>query len=355
MQDTPGAMLLASDAIRLQEIGLTAIPVIDVATAAGVMLDDRQPAIHAYFDTTTADLPEQMRTELTEWFNVMLNGSTTPPRRQPREPADHPGLPALGHARPHHLGRTRPHLAARDHRSDVRAVLPPSGNPRSTMGAGLRSILTLLKARKVLFINPIARIQTGSHERRDPAARARREDPRIAALAQPRLRRPDRPGHLPRPARRRTSQHAPDRPRRRPTPTRQAKHPPGRARPRPDQRLARLPQPSAGPPPPTRTSSSTTATPAAPRPSADAGSPWPPASPSTSCAKTASSTKPAPPAATSAASATCSASPSKEPCATCPTRHRRPRVARHRPVAVSSRTHDHNAVLREAQSVSPHR
>jgi integrase len=36
------------------------------------------------------------------------------------------------------------------------------------MGAGLRSILTLLKARKVLFVNPIARIQTGSHERRDP-------------------------------------------------------------------------------------------------------------------------------------------------------------------------------------------
>ncbi|WP_407343397.1 hypothetical protein [Pengzhenrongella phosphoraccumulans] len=47
MQDTPGAMLLASDAMRLQDIGLTAIPVIDVATAAGVMLDDRQPAIHA--------------------------------------------------------------------------------------------------------------------------------------------------------------------------------------------------------------------------------------------------------------------------------------------------------------------
>ncbi len=47
LQDTPGAMLLATDAIQLQEIGLTAIPVIDVATAAGVMLDDRQPAIHA--------------------------------------------------------------------------------------------------------------------------------------------------------------------------------------------------------------------------------------------------------------------------------------------------------------------
>src|SRR5690625_2763398 len=85
MQDTPGSMLLASDAMRLQEIGLTAVPVIDVATAAGVMLDDRQPAIHAWFATTIAELPAPMRTELAEWFDVMLNGSTNPPRRRARD------------------------------------------------------------------------------------------------------------------------------------------------------------------------------------------------------------------------------------------------------------------------------
>jgi hypothetical protein len=168
MQDTPGAMLLASDAIRLQEIGLTAIPIIDVATAAGVMLDDRQPAIHAYFDTTTAGLPDPMLTELNEWFTVMLNGSTTPPRRRPRDQQTPRvylrwAMPALT------AWAAQGHTSLREiTTSDVRAVLPPSGNPRSTMGAGLRSILTLLKARKVLFTNPIARIQTGSHERRDP-------------------------------------------------------------------------------------------------------------------------------------------------------------------------------------------
>lgn len=168
MQDTPGALLLASDAIRLHEIGLTAIPVIDVATAAGVMLDDRQPAIHAYFDTTTADLPEQMRTELLEWFTIMLNGSTTPPRRKPRDQNTTRmylrwAMPALT------TWANQGHTSLREiTSSDVRAVLPSSGNPRSTMGAGLRSILTLLKVRKVIFVNPIARIQTGSHERRDP-------------------------------------------------------------------------------------------------------------------------------------------------------------------------------------------
>ena len=191
MQDTPGAMLLATDAIRLQEIGLTAIPVIDVATAAGVMLDDRQPAIYAYFDTTTAHLPEQIRTELNEWFTVMLNGSTTPPRRKPRDQQTTRlylrwAMPALT------TWAKQGHYSLREiTTSDIRAVLPPSGNPRSTMGAGLRSILTLLKARKVLFTNPIARIQTGSHERRDPLpAHAEKirgsllsPDPACAALA----------------------------------------------------------------------------------------------------------------------------------------------------------------------------
>ncbi|UYM06314.1 site-specific integrase [Solicola gregarius] len=168
MQDTPGSMLLASDAMQLQTIGLTAIPVIDVATAAGVMLDDRQPAIHAWFATTVAGLPEQMRTDLTEWFDVMVNGSTTPPRRHPR---DHTtvrvhlrwAMPALS------IWAEQGHQSLREITSaDIRAILPTSGNPRSTMGAGLRSILTLLKARKILFVNPIARIQTGSYERRDP-------------------------------------------------------------------------------------------------------------------------------------------------------------------------------------------
>ena len=153
-----------------------------------------------------------------EWFDVMLNGSTTPPRRQPRDQQTirlylRWAMPALT------TWADQGHTSLREiTTSDVRAVLPPSGNPRSTMGAGLRSILTLLKARKVLFVNPIARIQHRQPRTTRPAARARREDPRIAALAQPRLRRPDRAGHLPRPARRRTSQHAPDRPRRRPTP-----------------------------------------------------------------------------------------------------------------------------------------
>jgi hypothetical protein len=168
MQDTPGAMLLASDAMLLQQIGLTAMPVIDVATAAGVMIDDRQPAIRGWFTTTVAELPNPMQAEVTEWFDVMLNGSTTPPRRRARDQQTvrvylrwaMPALTSWAEQGHQSLREITP--------DDVRAVLPDSGNPRSTMGAGLRSILTLLKARKTLFVNPIARIRTGGHERRDP-------------------------------------------------------------------------------------------------------------------------------------------------------------------------------------------
>lgn len=168
MQDTPGATLLASDAMRLQEIGLTAIPAIEVATLAGVMVDDRHPAIDRWFTDTIADLPDAMKVELRDWFDIMLNGSTTPPRRRPREQETmrhylRGAMPALT------TWADQGHTSLREiTHADVIAILPHSGNPRSIMGAGLRSIFTLLKARKTLFVNPIARVRTGTHERRQP-------------------------------------------------------------------------------------------------------------------------------------------------------------------------------------------
>lgn len=168
MQDTPGAMLLASDAVELHSIGLTVTSTIDVATAFGIMLDDREPAIHNWLATTTADLPAGIRSEIQQWFDIMLNGSSSPPRRKPRNQTTirhylRNSMPALTQ------WADEGHTSLRDiTAADVRAALPPSGNPRSTMGAGLRSIFTLLKAHKVLFLNPIARIPTGGHELRDP-------------------------------------------------------------------------------------------------------------------------------------------------------------------------------------------
>jgi integrase len=47
-------------------------------------------------------------------------------------------------------------------------ALPPSGNPRATLGLALRSIFMTLRARKVIFTNPIARVPIGAIERREP-------------------------------------------------------------------------------------------------------------------------------------------------------------------------------------------
>ena len=113
MQDTPAATLRATDVVRLQRDRADRVPVIDVATAAGVMLDDRQPAIHAYFDTTTAELPEPMRTELprvVRRHDQRLDHAASAPA--PRS-ADHPAvylrwaMPALTAWAEH-----RTHLAA---------------------------------------------------------------------------------------------------------------------------------------------------------------------------------------------------------------------------------------------------
>ncbi len=74
---------------------------------------------------------------------------------------------------------------------DVLAVLPASGTPRVRLGAALRSIFSTLKARKVIFTNPMARIRVGNFERRvplpaDPArltAALNSADPASAAVA----------------------------------------------------------------------------------------------------------------------------------------------------------------------------
>ncbi|WLS44773.1 type I restriction endonuclease [Micromonospora profundi] len=53
-------------------------------------------------------------------------------------------------------------------RDDVVRALPPSGNPRSQVEQGLKSIFRLLKARRMVFTDPTARIAPGRHETRQP-------------------------------------------------------------------------------------------------------------------------------------------------------------------------------------------
>lgn len=125
-------------------------------------------AIDRWFAGKTAERPAEMVDELRVWFDVMRHGSTTPPRRKPRDPRTAVGklrwaLPAL------QVWAAAGHEHLREiSRDDVTAVLPASGTARHTMLQGLRSIFTVLKARKLVFVNPTNRISAGQMARRIP-------------------------------------------------------------------------------------------------------------------------------------------------------------------------------------------
>jgi integrase len=167
-QDIPGAEITSSEAAVLKGSGLPLRTVTDVLAAAGMLRDDRAPAVETWFIRHTADLPGQMRAELRTWFEVMAYGSRTPPRRLPRTHATIRlqlsfALPAL------HAWAEAGHQSLREiSRADVIAILPTARNPRALMGQGLRSVFRLLKARKVIFTNPTARIPIGYPAPREP-------------------------------------------------------------------------------------------------------------------------------------------------------------------------------------------
>jgi hypothetical protein len=168
LQDTPGTVISASQASCLIQIGIAVQPVLDILTASGLLREDRIPPIADWFARQVNGLPEPMTSELHTWFEVMRDGSASPPRRRPRSPGTirihlAAALPAL------HAWAATGHRSLREiTRDDVIAALPASGTPRAATGRGLRSLFTVLKGRKVIFTNPAARIRTGKPETRDP-------------------------------------------------------------------------------------------------------------------------------------------------------------------------------------------
>ncbi|PPJ25598.1 hypothetical protein C5F51_22480 [Nocardia nova] len=156
-QDTPGAAIRASDVLVMSSIRLPIRPVLEVLTAAGMLADDRVPPIDRWFDTQTGMLPEQMRLELNVWFDIARHGSSTPPRFRPR--AETTIKSQLAFALPTLRAWATTHESLREiGRDDVLAALPADARARSSVLQGLRSIFRILKARKLVFVNPTARV-----------------------------------------------------------------------------------------------------------------------------------------------------------------------------------------------------
>ncbi|MFE9785206.1 hypothetical protein ACFYO7_07490 [Nocardia salmonicida] len=156
-QDTPGAAIRASDVLTLSSIRLPMRPVLDVVTAAGMLADDRVPSIVRWFETQTVAFPEQMRHELTVWFDIARNGSSNPPRFRPR--VEGTVKSQLRFALPTLRIWATVHDSLREiGRDDVLAALPADARTRTSVLQGLRSIFRILKARKLVFVNPTARV-----------------------------------------------------------------------------------------------------------------------------------------------------------------------------------------------------
>jgi len=154
LQETPGGKLKATDVLELPHYGGNVTSTLDVLAEAGLLIDDRPSHVERFFASKTAHLPEPMKTQLEVWLEVMLNGSGTSPRRRSRDPQT---------ARIHIMGIV-PIIdawAAAGHQSlaeitpeQVRAALPASGSRRNFAEYGLKSLFTVLKAKKVVFTNP---------------------------------------------------------------------------------------------------------------------------------------------------------------------------------------------------------
>lgn len=158
----------ASQVQQLRAYRLRARPVMAVLNELGMLDDDRTAPLDAWFARHLDRLPATMATELQTWFDVLRHGSTTPPRSRPRSPGTiktraHWALPTL------RAWAADGHDSLREiTRQDILVVLPAGGTPRATLGAGLRSIFSTLKAHTVIFTNPMARISVGNFTRRIP-------------------------------------------------------------------------------------------------------------------------------------------------------------------------------------------
>lgn len=159
IQDTPGARITASDANLLLEVdNATVYPVLEVLESVGMLRDDRQPPLQCWFDNHTADLPIAMRNELSAWFHALRDGSATRPRMRPRNietvrTCVFSVLPvAKGWAAD---GNESLRGITRDH---VLRALTTTTHRNKTL-TSLRSLFRYLKAAKLVFLNPTARVR----------------------------------------------------------------------------------------------------------------------------------------------------------------------------------------------------
>jgi hypothetical protein len=154
LQDTPDAKIHASDVLGLPRYDGNIVSTLEVLDAAGLLIDDRPALARRYFADKTVGLPPPMLAQLETWLEVMLDGSHAAPRRRARDPQT-VRLHIMGIAPILHTWADAGHVSLTEITShDILAALPPSGAHRNFADSGLRSLFTILKSRKLVFLDP---------------------------------------------------------------------------------------------------------------------------------------------------------------------------------------------------------
>ena len=159
IQDTPGARITSTETSLLLNVdGTSAQSVLEVLASVDMLDDDRQPPLEQWFATHAGGLPAAMARELSEWFHAVRDGSTTPPRMRPRSTDTVRSqvlfvLPVL------RAWADAGHLSLREiTRDEIVRALATSRHRNATLSS-LRGLFRYLKARKLTFSNPTARLR----------------------------------------------------------------------------------------------------------------------------------------------------------------------------------------------------
>lgn len=167
-QETPGAPIKASTVAELDPIAFNRQPILDVLEGAGLLQDDREPSIVAWFAQQVAGLPKPITDELQTWFETMLHGSSSAPRSRPQAHGTiragvRSALPAV------RAWTAEGCVSLREiSREDVDRMLPSQGSSRALTGSALRSLFRTLKAKRLVFTNPTTHVKPGRPETRIP-------------------------------------------------------------------------------------------------------------------------------------------------------------------------------------------
>lgn len=157
LRPTPNAKVRASEVIGLRHYGGTTTSTIEVLSEAGLLIEDIPTNLEVFLANKTSDLPPLMVEHLTLWVHLLLGGSRYAPRQSPRDASTVKNYLRAVAPFVRTWANAGHQSFAEITRQDVIHGLAtiPTRPSRSLAYLGLKAMFSTLKARKLIFVNPI--------------------------------------------------------------------------------------------------------------------------------------------------------------------------------------------------------